>query len=211
MLFPLDDLIKLGMAVLLGGLIGAEREFRDKAAGFRTMIFITVGATLFTIFSLRIGSEINPTRIAANIVSGIGFLGAGTIIREEGKIAGLTTAATIWLAAALGMGIGAGEYATAFVAAAVILIILWFFPAIERWIDQIHHTATYEITFGGSESKIAQLYELFEQHHLTVTMHKRQRRNGTYTCTWKAIGKPKDHQKLLKVLLSDADLYEVKY
>ncbi|MGC8856959.1 MAG: MgtC/SapB family protein [Anaerolineae bacterium] len=211
MLFPFDDLIKLGMAVLLGGLIGAEREFRDKAAGFRTMIFITVGATLFTIFSLRIGSEINPTRIAANIVSGIGFLGAGAILREEGKVAGLTTAATIWLAAALGMGIGAGEYGTSILATAVILLILWFFPTIERWIDQIHHTATYELTFAGNEAKVIQISEQFEKCNLTVTLHKRQRRNGTYTCTWKAIGKPKDHQKLLTILLTDTDLYEVKY
>src|SRR5574342_200803 len=104
-----EYLIKLGMAVLVGGVIGAEREFQDKAAGFRTIILITLGSTLFTIFSVSMDPGFTRTRIAANIVTGIGFLGAGAMIREGGRIAGLTTAATIWLSAALGMGIGAGE------------------------------------------------------------------------------------------------------
>ena len=90
-----ENLIKLGMSVLIGGTIGAEREFQDKAAGFRTIILITVGSTLFTIFSLSMDPGFTRTRIAANIVTGIGFLGAGAIIREGGRIAGMTTAATI--------------------------------------------------------------------------------------------------------------------
>jgi len=90
-----ENLIKLGMSVLIGGIIGAEREFQDKAAGFRTIILITVGSTLFTIFSLSMDPGFTRTRIAANIVTGIGFLGAGAIIREGGRIAGMTTAATI--------------------------------------------------------------------------------------------------------------------
>src|SRR5512142_2466411 len=105
----MEDLIKLGLAVVIGGVLGAEREYRDKAAGFRTLILITVGSALFTIFSISMDPGNSRTRIAANIVTGIGFLGAGAIIRENGRIGGLTTAATIWLSAALGMGIGAGE------------------------------------------------------------------------------------------------------
>src|SRR5512143_1099180 len=105
----IENLVKLGISILVGGIIGAEREFRDKAAGFRTLILITVGSTLFTIFSMSMEPEGSRTRIAANIVTGIGFLGAGAIVREHGRIGGLTTAATIWLSAALGMGIGAGE------------------------------------------------------------------------------------------------------
>jgi putative Mg2+ transporter-C (MgtC) family protein len=79
-----ENLIKLGMAVLVGGIIGAEREFRDKAAGFRTIILITVGSVLFTIFSMSMDPGFTRTRVAANIVTGIGFLGAGAIIREHG-------------------------------------------------------------------------------------------------------------------------------
>jgi len=105
-----EEILKLAIAVVVGGLIGTEREIQDKAAGFRTLILICVGVTLFTIFSLHIDPANSPSRIAANIVTGIGFLGAGAIMREGGCIAGLTTAALIWLVAALGMGIGAGEY-----------------------------------------------------------------------------------------------------
>ena len=122
-----EDALKLVLAVVAGGLIGAEREYRDKAAGFRTIIFITIGSTLYTMFSLGIGNETNPTRIAANIVTGIGFLGAGTIMREKGKVAGLTTAATIWLAAAIGMAIGAGQYGLAVILIATAMIVLWIF------------------------------------------------------------------------------------
>jgi putative Mg2+ transporter-C (MgtC) family protein len=77
----LKDVIKLLVAILIGGLIGAEREFRDKAAGFRTIIFICVGAALFTMYSIKIGGGEDPVRIAANVVSGVGFLGAGYYVR----------------------------------------------------------------------------------------------------------------------------------
>jgi len=130
-----ENILKLGMAVLVGGLVGAEREYQDKAAGFRTIILITVGSTLFTIFSLSMDPGFTQTRIAANIVTGIGFLGAGAIIREHGKIGGLTTAATIWLAAALGMGIGAGELKFVSASTGVVLVVLLVFPFIERRID----------------------------------------------------------------------------
>ena len=81
-----DVLLKILMAVLIGGIIGAEREYRDKAAGFRTMIFICTGAAMFTIFSMEIGGEEDPVRIASSIVSGVGFLGAGAIMRGEGRV-----------------------------------------------------------------------------------------------------------------------------
>lgn len=210
-MFIMEDLIKLSLAVLVGGLVGFEREYRDKAAGFRTNILIAVGAALFTIFSLRIGHEINPTRIAANIVTGIGFLGAGAIMREEGKIAGLTTAATIWLTAALGMGVGAGEYAATLIATAGILVILWGFPFLERWIDLIHHTSTYEIVFKINEDKWEQLNRYFIDNCLIVTGQKKQKQDGAYLCTWKVIGKPIQHQRLLEMLLRDPEIEAIHY
>src|SRR5574339_1247046 len=128
-----ENLIKLGMAVLLGGIVGAEREYQDKAAGFRTIILITLGSCLFTIFSLSMDAGNTQTRIAANIVTGIGFLGAGAIIREHGRVGGLTTAATIWLSAALGMGIGAGELAFVSITTLAVLFVLLIFPRLELW------------------------------------------------------------------------------
>lgn len=90
------------VAILIGGLIGAEREFHEKAAGFRTITFICLGSTLFTMLSLELGGARDPVRIAASIVTGIGFIGAGVILRDGGRIVGLTTASTIWISAALG-------------------------------------------------------------------------------------------------------------
>ena len=94
MLFQPEDLLKLLLAVLAGGLIGSEREYRDKAAGFRTLIFICVGATLFTILSYSMATAGDPNRIAAGTVTGVGFLGAGVIMRDKGRVIGLTTAPT---------------------------------------------------------------------------------------------------------------------
>ena len=106
-----QDLSKLLISVIIGAIIGMEREYRGKAAGFRTIILICIGSTLFTIFSIQIGDKSNPDRIAANIITGIGFLGAGAIFRDVNNLTrGLNTATIIWITAALGMGIGAGHY-----------------------------------------------------------------------------------------------------
>ena len=126
-------LIELALAVLVGGVIGLEREYQYKAAGFRTIILITFGSTLYTLFSISIaGTTDSTTRIASNIVTGIGFLGAGTILRDGGRIGGLTTAATIWLAAALGMGIAAGEIEDVLIATGIALIVLLIFPWVQH-------------------------------------------------------------------------------
>ncbi|HKI91655.1 MAG TPA: MgtC/SapB family protein [Gaiellaceae bacterium] len=121
-------LLRLGVAALLGGAIGLERELREREAGLRTHLLVSVGAALFTIISafgfhdiLQLSGphvlvRLDPSRIAAQIVSGIGFLGAGAIIRQGLSIRGLTTAATLWLSAAIGMASGAGYYDAALIA-----------------------------------------------------------------------------------------------
>lgn len=131
-----DDVVKILMAIAVGGAIGLEREYRDKAAGFRTLIFICLGSTLFTIFSMDLGvGDGDPSRVASNIVTGVGFLGAGAIIQDRGRVLGMTTAATIWLVSALGIGIGVGEYALVGTVTALTLVVLFLFPPIERWVD----------------------------------------------------------------------------
>lgn len=133
----LDLLASLLVAVLLGGAIGLERELRGKAAGLRTNILICLGATLFTHLSIHIAGESgDPGRLAAQIVTGIGFLGAGTILHSRGAITGLTSAATIWLVAAIGVAVGVG--ATYEAAGATLLSILvlralgWVEGALQR-------------------------------------------------------------------------------
>lgn len=133
---------RLLLAAAVGGVIGAEREFRRKSAGFRTNILIALGAALFTMLSqvmaLQAGGD--STRIAAQVVVGIGFLGAGAIIRTNRNVNGVTTAATVWVNAALGMAAGAGEYHMTLITAGITLIVLLILAPIEaafdRWLSR---------------------------------------------------------------------------
>jgi len=126
----LDLLVRLMLAVVLGGAIGWEREASSKPAGLRTNILICVGTTLFTDLSIRFGgldiegAVRDPARIAAQIITGIGFLGAGTIIQARGTVTGLTTAATLWVVAGIGMSVGSGFYLEAAGATLLVLVIL---------------------------------------------------------------------------------------
>src|SRR5579872_4781158 len=132
---------KMFLAVIVGGLIGAEREYRSKSAGFRTLTLICLGATLFTVFSELIGgAHGTPDRIASNVVVGIGFVGAGVIFKGDtrSKASGVTTAAMIWVTAALGMGIGAGYEMISFVACLLVIFVLITFSLLEKWIDRVN-------------------------------------------------------------------------
>ncbi|MBD0347701.1 MAG: MgtC/SapB family protein [Thermoleophilia bacterium] len=130
-----EVILRVALAGALGGAIGFERELRDREAGFRTHMLVAVGAALFTLVSaygfrdfdygFRTGINLDPTRIAAQIVTGIGFLGAGAIIRQGLSVRGLTTAATLWVVAAIGLAAGAGYYSAAVVSTALVLIALW--------------------------------------------------------------------------------------
>jgi putative Mg2+ transporter-C (MgtC) family protein len=130
-----EILLRVGLAAVLGGAIGFERELREREAGLRTHLLVSVGAALFTMvsayawtdwrFSTEEGLVFDPTRIAAQIVTGIGFLGAGAIIRQGLSVRGLTTAATLWVVAAIGMATGAGYYAAAAITTVLVLVSLW--------------------------------------------------------------------------------------
>jgi putative Mg2+ transporter-C (MgtC) family protein len=131
----IEVILRVVLAAVLGGAIGLERELRDREAGLRTHLLVSVGSALFTLvsayawtdwnFSTREGLVFDPTRIAAQVVTGIGFLGAGAIIRQGLSIKGLTTAATLWVVAAIGMAAGVGYYEAAFVTTALVLLTLW--------------------------------------------------------------------------------------
>jgi len=136
----LDLLLHLCLAVVLGGAIGLERELQHKAAGLRTNILICLGAVLFTELSMAMSSASgDPARIAAQIVTGVGFLGAGAIIQGRGIVTGLTTAATMWLVAAIGMAIGFGALLEAMGATLLVLLVLSLLRPIERVIAARSH------------------------------------------------------------------------
>jgi len=206
-----DDVIKLLLAVILGGLIGMEREFRDKSAGFRTVILICLGATLFTTMSIDFAPEADPARIAAQIVTGVGFLGAGAILRDGGRILGLTTAAIIWLAASIGMVIGAGQYFLAVAATALVVVVLWLFPKIELWIDNLREEHHYEITCRHAPDTRAAVERLLHSSGLSVTPGRFRRQGETLVMTWKVQGSPDAQQKLTDALLASPDVQEVRF
>jgi putative Mg2+ transporter-C (MgtC) family protein len=132
-----EALLRLALAAALGGAVGLEREFRHKPAGLRTNMLIALGAALFSILSVELGAGAgSPDRIAAQVVTGIGFLGAGAILRSGENVHGLTTAATIWVNAAIGMAAGLGSYGVATIAAAVTLGVLALMPVMEKIVDR---------------------------------------------------------------------------
>ena len=127
---------RLLLAAAIGGFIGAERELRRKSAGFRTNILIALGAAIFTICSqAMVTGASDPTRIAAQIVTGIGFLGAGAILRNRDGVHGLTTAATVWVNAALGVAAGGGQFRLAIIGGAIVLAVLLVLGPIESAIE----------------------------------------------------------------------------
>jgi putative Mg2+ transporter-C (MgtC) family protein len=147
-----DEILKIALSAIIGCLVGLEREIRRKPAGFRTLALICVGATIFTICSYKLGITDNPDRIAANIITGVGFLGAGVIFRNGGSVSGITTAATIWIAAALGMLIGIGEYMLALLSLGVSLFILYALQFIQNLIDTKFQHRDYVVTYKGDWS-----------------------------------------------------------
>ena len=132
-----DVLLRLALAAGLGGAIGLEREYRRKPAGIRTNMLIGLGSALFAILSIELGTAAgSPDRIAAQVVTGIGFLGAGAILRSGQNVHGLTTAATIWVNSAIGMATGLGLYTVAAGGATLTLVVLALLPLLERVFDE---------------------------------------------------------------------------
>ena len=163
-----ETALQIGLSFGIGTAIGLEREYRSKAAGLRTMIMICVGSTLFTQVSISM-SDMAPERIASNIITGIGFLGAGVIFKDGLTINGITTATTIWISAALGMAVGGGEYFVAMVGSVIVLIVLSLFENLQKVISRAHQARSYKITFMEDGFRLS-LEELLRK--LKLTFHK---------------------------------------
>lgn len=127
-------IIRLIVSIIVGGLIGIERELEHKPAGLRTIMLVCLGSTIFMLIGFELACDLS--RIAAGVITGVGFLGAGAIIRARGEVYGLTTAATIWLASGLGLAIGVGYYLLAVIAAVLVLIVLRIMGVIEHAISK---------------------------------------------------------------------------
>jgi putative Mg2+ transporter-C (MgtC) family protein len=204
-----DLLIKLLLAVVVGALIGAEREFRT-GFGLRTLMLICLGSTLFTIYSdfFAVG-EGDPRRIAAAVVTGVGFLGAGMILRHHGGIFGLTTAATVWLVAALGMGIGIEQYSLVAMATILVLIVLWAIPLLQR-LTHARQTLSYEVFIPLLEPKYKELFTIMGQNNLKISKNTMSKSASGINYVWQAYGKPDEHKAAMLALMAEVDVKEFR-
>ncbi|PWT76131.1 MAG: magnesium transporter MgtC [Bacteroidetes bacterium] len=212
MQFSEEIFFKIILAILIGGLIGAEREYRSKSAGFRTLTMICLGATLFTIFSLSIGgAHGTPDRIASNVVVGIGFVGAGVIFKGDNRVNGITTAALIWVTAALGMGIGAGYATTSIVACILIMIVLYVFSLIEKWIDHISQIRNYKIVCDFKNETLRRFELMFKEYHLDYKRSREMKQGNQITGEWTVKGSEKNHWHFIRTMLNDPTVKEFEF
>jgi putative Mg2+ transporter-C (MgtC) family protein len=148
--WPLEGLARLMLAAVAGGLVGLERELRGRQAGFRTNLLVCLGSALVMVVSTRVAWHewntqpgvqitIDPARIAYGVMTGVGFLGAGTIIKASGSVRGLTTAAGLWCVAAVGLAAGLGLYLMAILASMLILLALWVLDYVEDWLPRLRY------------------------------------------------------------------------
>jgi len=161
-----DQLLKVLIALVMGALLGLEREYKRKAAGMRTMTLICMSSTVFTILSAELGFPNSADRVASNILTGVGFIGAGVIFKGDYTIDGITTAASIWIAAAVGMAVGMSQYwlaAAALTGSLIVLIVLEFG---ERKIAQINDKRLYTIYFYEEKFPHMDVENILQGFHL---------------------------------------------
>ena len=192
----LDTLQRLLLAAVLGGVVGMEREVSGKPAGLRTNLLICMGAALVAELSMSVAlSRGDPGRMAAQVVSGIGFIGAGTIIQSRGQVRGLTTAATIWVVAAIGMAVGLGAYVQAIGAAVLVLVALYALRWLERLFARGGVKRRYRIALHGAG--LEALLEAVTAMGLTAQVEEVERRSDGTEVMVRLAGPAARHDELM--------------
>ena len=208
---PFDILLlRLLLVMLIAGVIGAEREYHSKSAGFRTMVLICLGAFLFTTFS-KIMSVQSPDRVASNVVVGIGFLGAGVIFKSEDHVSGITTAASIWAVAALGMGIANGAYALVIASTILVMLLLLLLTRLEEFIDRMNQSHTYKIVSAYKEDLLDEYEKLFQECKLKYKRLKRTKDGNDIIGTWLVQGRAKNHDRFTRQILQHPAVKEFEF
>src|SRR3954470_12655255 len=198
-IFVSQVLMRLLLAATLGGAIGLEREIKRKPAGLRTNMFICFGAAMFTVLSERLADQYggDHTRIAAQIIPGIGFIGAGSILHSRNNVSGLTTAATMFVVASIGMACGGGLYGTAIFATFVLLISLTMLGVLERRFNLKEQIMMYEVRGQQAEEIIAAVNGVLEQDHKIMQTVQIGRSDGHFRVQFSINGTHSEHQGIL--------------
>jgi putative Mg2+ transporter-C (MgtC) family protein len=205
------------LAALLGAVIGFEREWSGKSAGFRTMMLVSVGSALFTIVSFQLAMldnkhESDVTRIASNIVTGIGFLGAGLIFRGNKNVHNLTTAAAVWTAAAIGMAAGIGSYWESVVTTALVILILVALQWLEEKFERAYYTRKYKISYHHIESEhILHFEDFFDTKKFKLLTEEMEKDKDIVIATWNVRAKRRAHDELVERLLCDKRVQKMEH
>lgn len=194
------------LAVAIGSAIGFERAMRDKPAGFRTNILICLGACVFAYVSDAVtGNLVDRSRIAAQIVSGVGFLGAGAIIRDAKDVVGLTTAATIWTVAALGMACGFGKFDVALVGTGCTLLVLFGFPMMGQFVPFGRDAEDYHLTTTKTPDAIDYLKDKLDEHELELVHQSYYEKGERLAFKIRALGAADSHEAFRRFMVLSND------
>ncbi len=202
---PLHEyFIRLLIALAVGGIVGLEREFHGKPAGIRTNMLMCFGSCLIMIISIELARTTartaDPGRIAAQVVTGVGFLCAGTIMRSRFTVSGLTTAATIWVLSALGLGIGAGYITLSVLGAALVTVILVFLRYVEEFLARFHATHIVQLVLDEKDGIIASVLHLFTEMKITSEVLDINLEEGRWTATLEYEAPKRQHVGMIKKL-----------
>ncbi|UEG50666.1 MgtC/SapB family protein [Ferruginibacter lapsinanis] len=201
-----EEAAQVSFAFIIGAVIGLEREFRSKPAGLRTMILICVGSCLYTILSKETGNG-SPDRIASNIVTGIGFIGAGVIFKEGISVNGLTTAALIWITAALGMAIGYHNYPLTIVVSGMVLIALFVLEPVQRFINSLHRVKDYRIhTIEVAPNFKSALEAFFAEHDMKFRCIKVMKVDSDAIYLYRISSPDRNYDAINQFLLKNTDV-----
>ncbi|MBL7931949.1 MAG: MgtC/SapB family protein [Bacteroidia bacterium] len=200
--FLYENSIKLLVSLVLGAVLGAEREYKGRNIGFRTIILITLGSTLFTILSVIIGGGTDPSRVASNIVTGIGFLGAGAIFREGATVRGVTTASIIWVSAAIGMACGLSQYEFAIMVTVTVMIILLGFAGVQKFIDRYNKEIIYNIVIENNPAIRTELEEKIRSHKLKSVWLNFSKIDSDLHIVYEVNGSETNHEAFIQYLCS---------
>lgn len=203
-----ETLVRLVLAAFLGAVIGLEREYRHKPAGLRTNMFICFGSAMFTVLSYRLAADFSGdhTRIAAQIIPGIGFIGAGSILHERGSVTGLTTAATLFVVASIGMATGGGLYLTAIFSTILILLSLIVLGFVEARFSLKPLVMVYEALGPDSEKIISGVNDVLEAEHKDMQSVHVSRSGNQYRVLFKVDATRHEHLALMQRLRQSPDV-----
>ena len=190
------------MACAMGGIIGWEREWRHKASGLRTNMLICMGAALYTILSPVLAGDIgsNKGQVASNIVQGIGFLGAGLILHTRNRVLGLTSAATVWVVAAIGMACGAGLYVVSLIGTLIVYFALRFIGLLEAQSKWKRYPMLYEVRGTDETTLFAEILAVLDKEHLRLNIVERDKLGGQERVTFTLSASRARHRELLAAL-----------